>query len=200
MKVLLKILIIAGIIGISILSDDFIARGMSVAVCALTVIIGYIVDNTDETRETYGVFLFASGYFLALTFFLLTMLVEVHIDNNGDNAIVRSRFWTHTLAEGKLETKKIPFGYSTEYGFVHGIESDDFYFIYTEKQTCIICSKYSRMLEIGVPFKLVEKDYGDGKLQFIADAAGNIFDFHGDWVDEKYSPIKVDHSIPDPMP
>ena len=199
MKVLLKILILAGVVAVSILSDDYIARGMSVAVCVATVILGYIIGDCTERRESYGVFLFSIGYGLGLIFFLLSLLVEVHIDDNQDNVKIRSRFGTHTIAEGsKLEVKHINYAYSTEYGFTQDIESDDFLFVYTNRGTCVICSKYARMMEIGVPFSLIEKDYGDGKLQFIADTDGHIFDFHGGRVDEKYHPIKVDHSIPDP--
>lgn len=200
MKVLLKILILAGVVAVSILSDDYIARGMSVAVCVATVILGYIFGDSTETRETYSVFLLVSGYFLALTFYLLTMLVQVHVDDYGDSTIVYSRFWTHTLAVGKLETKKIPYGYSTEYGFVHGIESDDFKFVYTRNNTCIICSRYARMMELELPFKLTERDFGDGYIQLIIDKRGQVFDFHGNPVDGNYRPIKVDHTIPDPCP
>ena len=200
MKVLLKILILAGVVAVSILSDDYIARGMSVAVCVATVILGYIIGDCTERRESYGVFLFSIGYGLGLIFFLLSLLVEVHIDDNGNSAIVHSRFWTHTLAEGKLETKKIPYGYSTEYGFVHGVESDDFKFVYTRNNTCIICSRYARMMELELPFTFTERDFGDGYIQLIIDKRGQAFDFHGKPVDGNYRPIKVDHTIPDPCP
>ena len=200
MKVLIKFLILIGVIGMAMLAEDFIARGVGVGVCIATIIIGYMIGDYTETRETYGVFVFSSGYILALTFYLLTMLVQVHVDDCGDSAIVHSRFWTHTLAEGKLETKKISYGYITEYGFVHGIESDDFKFVYTRNNTCIICSRYARMMELELPFTFTERDFGDGYIQLIIDKKGQVFDFHGNLVDGKYRPIKVDHTIPDPCP
>jgi hypothetical protein len=56
------------------------------------------------------------------------------------------------------------------------------------------------MMELELPFKLTERDFGDGYIQLIIDKRGQVFDFHGNPVDGNYRPIKVDHTIPDPCP
>lgn len=101
MKLFIRFLILAGVICAAIFAEDFIARGVGVVICIATIIIGYMIGGHTEKRETYGVFLFSSGYILAMFFFLLTLLVEVHVEDNGNNVKVYSRFWTHILAEGK---------------------------------------------------------------------------------------------------
>lgn len=201
MKVLIKFLILIGVIGMAMLAEDFIARGVGIGVCIATIIIGYMIGDYTETRETYGVFLFSSGYILALTFYLLTMLVQVHVDDSGHSIKIYSRFMTHVIAEGKkLQKENLSYGYSTEYGFIKGVEKANFNFLYTDKNTCIITSLYAVMMEVELPFTVTEKDFGDGYIQLIIDKSGTIYDLHGDPVNEDYHPIKVDHTIPDPCP
>lgn len=201
MKAFINFLIFGVVIGLAILCEDFIARGVGVGVCIAAIIIGYMIGDRTKLRETCGLFLFSSGYVLALLFFILTLVLEVHVYDNGKNVQVRSRFWTHALAEGtRLEVKKIRYAYTSECGFIQGVETEDFRFIYTEKGTCVICSKYARIMEVCLPFRLTERDCGDGKLQFIVDANGHAFDFHGKLVGNNYRPIKVDHGVSDPVP
>lgn len=202
MKVLLKILILAGVVALSILADDYVARGMSVAVCVLVAIIGYNIDT--ERRGAYGVFLLSSGYILALIFYLLTHLLQVHVDTYDNHQVVYSRFFVRKLAEGKTETKTLAYAFRTEWGFVNDIECDEFCFVYTDKNTCIICSRYAQLFEVELPFSMVEKEFQDGQthgcLQFIVDKQGIVYDLHGNVVEDDYVPIRVDHTVPNPYP
>lgn len=54
-------------------------------------------------------------------------------------------------------------------------------------------------MELEEPFTFTEKDFGDGSIQLLA-IDGKVFDFHGNLVTPKYQPIKVDYSVPDPIP
>ena len=137
------------------------------------------------------------GLCLAFLFWLFMDIVPVHI---VDGKEIRSRFYTHIIASGQhIETKNINYAYATEYGFIHGIETDSFHFVYTDT-SCLICSRLGVVYDIGVPFAFTERNFGDGTLTLVIDNTGKVYDLHGRPVLPGYKPIKVDHTMPDPYP
>ena len=126
--------------------------------------------------------------------------LEVHVKKNGENIEIRSRFYTHILASGnKLEETKFRYAYAEEYGFVQGLEEDTFYLVYTAKNTCIICSRFAKEVELNLPFTVKERDFGHGNIQLLSKGE-TLYDLHGNIVTDNYRPIRVDHTIPDPTP
>lgn len=139
MKKLVKAFVFLAIIAACIISEDYIARGMGVVIGVITVILAFIIGDSNEKREDYSTFLFGIGYVFGLVFLLLSTLVEVHVEEDKGNRVrIHSRYFTHIIAEGtKFESKKIRYGYRTEYAYVQGVEVGVFYFVYRDKMYCM---------------------------------------------------------------
>lgn len=188
------------LIGITALMEDHLFRGAGMLVGFLLFLSAFAVGDSTKMREHLGFYCFVSGPILVVVAFFLYFFLEVHVITSDNNSKIVSRFFTRSLAVAdgnQFEKNQVAYAFTTEYGFIDGIDSDLFYFVYTDHETCVVCDRFCKQIELDAPINLVKQDFKDGTLEFIRDVHGNVYDFHGRPVREGYKPIQNDYTIQD---
>lgn len=190
---LLAILSIALVV-VAALSEDFLFRGSGIVVGLSVFLLALVVGNTKY--KDVGVYLSIMGSLIMIMSFILSYALEVHVVYTKNNNVkIVSRCYTRVLATGsRIETKRLNYAFSTEYGIVDSVDIDKFYFISTHG-TCTILDRYGTHFELDAPVCIIPKKFKEGTLEFLMDKHGQIFDLHGRSFEEGYSPIKNDYTI-----
>jgi hypothetical protein len=184
---------------ISALLEDYCFRGAGCVVGLSLFFVAFAIGSDSKFRDWLGFYFFTMGPILAGMFYILSLFLKVHVYTTGSTVRIMSRFYTRTLAEGtRLERKNIAYAFKTD-GFIDGIDRENFYLVSTEKGTCIVCDKYGKQFELLEPVTIVQQDFPNGTLEFLQDAHGAIYDFHGRTFKDKdsYTPIINDYTIYD---
>lgn len=202
-----KIVLILSLVLLSItlivttaLMEDHLFRGAGMLVGLLLFLSSFAVGDSTKIHEYLGFYCFVSGPILAVVAFFLYFFLEIHVNTTESNVKIVSRCYTRTLAIGqRWETKKMAYAFTTEHGFVDGIDNDLFYFVHTSNGTCTVCDRFAKQIELKAPVSIVKQDFKDGTLEFVRDGHGNIYDLHGRLFKDKesYVPIKNDYTIDD---
>lgn len=199
-KFIVPIALLGVVFLITALAEDYCFRGAGTVVGFLVFLSAFAVGNKTKLREKVGSHLFVLGPIVALSTFLLSFSLPVHVIKSDSSIKVMSRYGMRTLAVGtRIDSMKLEYAFRSSMGFIDGVETDDFYFLYTSHGTCVVCDHFGKQLEVVRPVRIISRQVDNTSLGFIEDGAGNVFDLHGTAVDDAYTPIKNEYAIQEPL-
>ena len=204
MLIMKKIIVSIALLGvaflISALAEDYCFRGAGTVVGVLVFLSAFAVGNKTKLCEKVGSYLFVLGPIVALTTFLLAFLLPIHVKKSDSSIKVMSRYGMRTLAVGtRIDTINLAYAFRSSMGFIAGVETADFHFLYTLHDTCVVCDHFGKQLEVVRPVRIISRQFENSSLYFMEDGAGNVFDLHGTAVDDGYMPIKIEYPIQEPL-
>lgn len=201
MKKIIVTIALFGVVSlITALVEDYCFRGAGTVVGFLVFLSAFAVGNKTKLREKVGSQLFVLGPIVALSTFLLSFFLPVHVIKSDSSIKVMSRYGMRTLAVGtRIDTITLDYALRSSMGFTDGVETGDFYFLYTLHGTCVVCDHFGKQLEVVRPVRIISRQFENSSLYFIEDGAGNVFDLHGTAVDDSYMPIKNEYPIQEPL-